>query len=155
MNIFLRGDRAVPMIIAKRFVSREPKINKTRKFVGCKQGLGTLVYMAIELVQECFWDEEQEIEDEGESRVINYAIDIMDTPGQSAPELVVTKLEGESHPGCGIYCHVISPIRPDGMEDDGVLRTHAPTQEESVARMVQPKKRRPGSEEPLPPPERL
>jgi len=143
MEIFLRGDRAVPMIIAKRFVSKEPKVNKTRKFVGLKQGLGTLIYKGIELFQECFWDEEQEVEDAGESRVINYAIDVVDAPGQGAPELIVTRLDGESHPGCGIYCHVISPA-PEGMvEDDDVLRPRPPEQEESGARMVQPKQRRP------------
>lgn len=143
MQIFLRGDRAVPMIIAKRFVSKEPKINQRRKFVGFKQGFGTLVYKAIEMVQECFWDEEQEVEDAGESKVINYAIDVIDTPGQGAPELVVTRLEGEAIPGCGVYCHMISPVPSDGMEDDGVIRPHAPTQEESGARLVQPKRKRP------------
>lgn len=142
MQIHLRGDRAVPMIIAKRFVSKEPKINQRRRFVGFKQGLGTLVYKAIETIQECFWDEEQEVEDAGESKVINYAIDVIDTPGQSAPELIVTRLEGEAHPGCGVYCHIISPVPHNDM-DDGVIRPHPPGQEESGARMVQPKMKRP------------
>lgn len=142
MQVFLRGDRAVPMIIAKRFVKKEPKINKQRRFVGFRQGFGTLVYKAIELVQECFWDEEQEVEDPGETKVINYAIDVVDDPGQGAPELVVTKLDGEAAPGCAIYCHMISPDPYAGQEDD-VYRVHEPEQEESNARLVQPKQKRP------------
>jgi hypothetical protein len=150
VNIFLRGDRAVPMIIAKRFVKTEPKITKTRKFVGFKQGLGTLIYKTIELVQDCFWDVEQDVEDAGESDVVHYAIDVMDDPGAGAPELVVTKLHGKARPGCGVYCEVISPhpVDPEGGED---LHPYAPKPSESGARMIQPKKRRPV---PLPPPER-
>jgi len=143
MNIFLRGNQAVPMIIAKRYVKTEPKITKTRKFVGFKQGIGTLIYKSIELLQECFWDIQQEIEDKGESEVVHYAIDISDDPGAGAPELVVTKLVGNARPGCGVYCEVISPHPVEGMdvlEDEG---PRPPTQEESKACLVQPKMRRP------------
>ena len=139
MNIFLRGDRSVPMIIAKRLVSKEPKINKTRRFVGFKQGFGSLLYKSIELVQECFWDEEQEVEDMGESEVIQYAVDILDDPGQGAPELIVTKLHGKSRPGCGVYCEVITPIT----NTDADSHPQTPTQKESKARVVQPKQKRP------------
>lgn len=146
MNIFMRGDQAVPIIIAKRLVKRDPKISKTRKFVGIKQGLGTLVDKTIDVILECFWDVEQNIEDAGEFDMVHYAIDISDDPGAGAPELVVTKLVGKGRPGCGIYCEVISPVL-ESVEE----QPHTPTQEESVARMVMPKRRRPG---PLPPPMR-
>jgi len=151
MNIFLRGDRAVPMIIAKRFVTREPKIVKRRKFVGFKQGLGTLVYKAIDLIQECFWDVEQDVEDMGETDIVHYAIDVVDTPGQGAPELVVTKLHGEARPGCGVYCEVISPHPLEPASDD--THPYAPRPNESGAKLVQPKRKRPDG--PLPPPERI
>lgn len=140
MNIFLRGNQSVPMIIAKRLVSKEPKINKTRHFVGFKQGMGTLLYKSIELIQECFWDEQQDVEDTGESEVIHYAIDVLDDPGQGAPELIVTKLDGNARPGCGVYCEVISPA-PNANAD---TQPSVPTQKESKARLIQPKTPRPG-----------
>jgi len=143
MDIYLRGDQAVPMIIAKRYVKTEPKVTKHRRFVGFKQGIGTLLYKSIELFQECFWDIQQEVEDKGESEVVHYVIDISDDPGAGAPELVVTKLVGNARPGCGVYCEVISPHPVEGMdvtEDEG---PRPPTQAESHARAVQPKAQRP------------
>jgi hypothetical protein len=133
------------MIIAKRYVKTEPKITKTRKFVGFKQGFGTLVYKSIELLQECFWDIAQDVEDPGESEIVHYVIDVTDEPGAGAPELVVTKLHGKARPGCGVYCEVISPNPVDGMDamEEINEEPHAPTQEESGARLVQPKRRRP------------
>lgn len=143
MNIFMRGDQAVPIIIAKRLVKTEPKVEKKRKFVGFKQGFGTLVYKAIDTVLDCFWDMEQNVIDEGESEVIHYAIDVSDDPGAGQPELTITKLAGKARPGCGVYCEVISPI----INTDMPLtqeEPRPPTQEESKAKLVQPKMRRPG-----------
>jgi len=154
MNIFLNGDHAVPMIIAKRFVKKEPKINKIRNFVGFKQGFGTLVYKTIELIQECFWNETQNVEDAGESEVIHYVIDVLDDPGSGGPELVVTKLHGKARPGCGIYCEVISP-NPDAGEPE-TQEAYKPEPEESGARLIQPKMKRPPrpARATLPPPSR-
>lgn len=143
MKVFLRGDKAVPIIIAKRHVKQEPKIVKKRRFVGIKRGIGTLVDKAIDLVLDCFWDTEQEVLDAGETDVVHYALDILDTAGQGQPELVVTKLHGRAHPGCGLYCEVISPTP---IENPGEpLDPYEPSAEESRARMVQPKRRRPNA----------
>lgn len=150
MQFFLHGKKAVPMIIAKRYVTEEPKVTQRREFVGFRQGFGTLVYKAIELVQECFWDEKQEVEDPGDYKIVNYIVDVVDDPGQGAPELVVRKLDGEATPGCGIYCHMIYPQEAPPEEED-VYRPYAPTEEQSRARMVQPKRKRPDN--PLPPPQ--
>lgn len=143
MQFWLHGNRAVPMIIAKRYVTEEPKVNSTRRFVGFRQGFGTLVYKAIELVQECFWDQEQEVENPGEFNVVNYAIDVVDDPGQGKPELVVTRLDGEATPGCGVYCHMIYP--QEAPPEEEVYRPYAPTEDESQAKLVQPKRKRPGA----------
>ena len=153
MGSFLRGDRAVPLLISKCYVSEEPKISSTRKFVGFKQGFGTLVYKAIELVQECFWNEEQVVENEGSIEVVNYAIDIRDDPGQGTPELVVTRLHGQARPAAGFFCQLTYPRAAEPEEDD--LNPYTPKSDEGSARLVQPKKRRPGSKDPLPPPGRL
>lgn len=142
MGSFLRGNQAVPLLISKCFVQEEPKINKTRKFVGFKQGFGTLLYKSIELIQDCFWDEEQEVEDEGSIDVVNYAIDIVDDPGQGSPELVVTKLHGRARPAAGFFCQLTYP-RVAAPEED--LHPYAPKPSESKARMVQPKQKRPGT----------
>jgi len=149
MGSFLKGDRAVPLLISKCFVREEPKITKTRKFVGFKQGFGTMVYKAIELVQDCFWHEEQEVEDEGSIDVINYAIDIIDDPGQGQPELVVTKLHGRARPAAGFFCQLTYPRAVPEEEDQ---HPYAPQSSESGAKLVQPKKRRPDAGGPLPPP---
>ena len=143
MQFWLQGNRAVPMIIAKRYVTEEPKVTQRREFVGFRQGFGTLVYKAIELVQECFWDQKQEVESAGEFKVINYAIDVVDDPGQGKPELIVTRLDGEATPGCGVYCHMIYPQQAPPDEEE-VLHPYAPKTEESGARLVQPKRKRPG-----------
>jgi hypothetical protein len=142
MQFWLQGNRAVPMIIAKRYVTEEPKVTQRRRFVGFKQGFGTLVYRAIELVQECFWDQEQEVESPGESHVINYAIDVVDNPGQGAPELVVTRLDGEGIPGCGVYCNMIYPSEAPPEENQD-LHPYAPQGTDSAAKLVQPKRKRP------------
>jgi len=143
MNIFMRGDQAVPIIIAKRRVKTEPKIEKKRKFVGFKQGFGTLVYKAIDTILDCFWDMEQNIIDEGESEVVHYAIDVADDLGQGHPELTITKLVGKARPGCGVYCEVISPTI--NLDDHPMepLAPRPPKQKESSAKMVQPKMKRP------------
>ncbi len=141
MNIFMRGDQAVPIIIAKRRVKTEPKIEKRRKFVGFKQGFGTLLYKAIDTVLDCFWDMEQTVIDAGESDVVHYAIDVSDDPGAGRPELVVTRLVGKARPGCGVYCEVISPATNDEAMEP--FEPRPPEQEESHAKMVQPKLKRP------------
>ncbi|MGE3483712.1 MAG: hypothetical protein AB7L09_03150 [Nitrospira sp.] len=143
MQFYLQGNRAVPMIIAKRYVTEEPKVTSRRRFVGFRQGLGTLAYKAIELIQECFWDEEQEVENPGEFKVINYAIDVVDDPGQGKPELIVTRLDGEATPGCGVYCHMIYPSEAPS-EDVEDLHPYAPKGGDSGAKLVQPKRKRPG-----------
>lgn len=145
MNVFMKGDQAVPIILAKRKVKTEPKILKKRRFVGFKQGFGTLLYKAIDGILDCFWDVEQEVLDAGESEIVHYAIDVSDDPGAGAPELVVTKLVGRARPGCGFYCEVISPV----INTDAGEMPHTPAQEESVAKMVMPKKKRPSSPRPL------
>jgi hypothetical protein len=142
MNIFMRGDQAVPIIIAKRRVKSEPKVEKKRRFVGLKQGFGTLIYRAIDTVLDCFWDMEQNIIDAGESDVVHYAIDVCDDQGAGGPELIVTKLAGKARPGCGVYCEVISPTINEEMVPP--MDPRPPEQEESRAKMVQPKARRPG-----------
>jgi hypothetical protein len=142
MNVFMRGDQAVPIIVAKRRVTKEPKIVKRRRFVGFKQGLGTLLYKAIDGILDCFWDIEQDVLDAGESEIIHYAIDVSDDPGAGSPELVVTKLVGKARPGCGFYCEVISPCVNNDSPTD---QPRAPSQKESVAKLIQPKRKRPGS----------
>jgi len=140
MNIFMRGDQAVPIIIAKRQVKKEPRIVKKRRFVGFRQGIGTLLDKSIDLILDAFWDTEQEVLDAGESSVVHYAIDVMDDPGAGAPELVVTKLVGKARPGCGVYCEVISPVIN---EESSTTGPRTPTQKESKAKLVTPKRKRP------------
>jgi len=138
MNIFMREDHSVPFLFAYRTVHKEPKIERKRRFVGLKAGLLALRDKAIDLVLESFWTTEQEVLDAGKSEVVNYAVEISDTPGASGPELVVTRLDGSAKPGCGIYCEIVKfekPVAPAG--------AIPPTQPESKAKLVSPRMPRP------------
>lgn len=145
MNVFLKGNQAVPIIIAKRTVREEPQIVRKRQFVGLKRGFGTLLDKAIDLVMECFWDSKEELITPGSSDLTHYIIDVRDDPGSSGPELVVTKLDGRAHPGCGIYCEVISPAPASSAEDGS--RPPSPD-EKSGAKLIQPKIKRPNQPQP-------
>lgn len=141
MNIFMRGENAVPIVIAKHTVRQEPKIVKKRRFVGFRAGLAALAERAIDTVLDCFWETEREVIDRGQSDVIHYAIDVNDDPGAEAPELVVTRLDGKARPGAGIYCEVISVA---GLRDQDEVQP-PPDDGVSKAKLVQPRKRRPGA----------
>lgn len=140
MNIFMRGENAVPLIIAKHTVHQEPKIVKTRKFVGFRAGLASLAEKAIDTILDAFWITESEVTEKGESEVVHYAVDVNDDPGADGPELVVTKLDGRARPGCGIYCEVISV---NGLREQQAQEAAPPTDAESKAKLVQPRLKRP------------
>lgn len=140
MNIFMRGENAVPIIVAKHIVKQEPKIEKRRRFVGFRAGLASLAEKAIDAVLEHFWVTESEVIEKGESDVVQYAIDVNDDPGADGPELIVTKLDGRARPGCGIYCEVISV---SGLREKQASQPAPPTDSESKAKLVQPRVRRP------------
>lgn len=108
MHVRMRGEQAVPIMIAHRTVSEPPKVKRTRSFVGIKQGLSNLLSQAVGLIHESFWEVEEEVLDAGKSSVTNYAIQVNDPPGAGEPELVVTRLDGEARPGCGAYFEVIN-----------------------------------------------
>lgn len=134
----MKGDHAVPILIDHTTVYKEPKVTRKRRFVGLKTGLKALAAKAIDVVLESFWETEQEVLDKGESETTHYAIEISDPPGQGAPELVVTKLEGKGRPGCGLYFNI---IRTEKDQDQDAPAP--PTQPESKAKLVQPKAARP------------
>lgn len=128
MNIHMRGENAVPIIIAHRTVTREPTINRTRKFVGVRAGLKSLAARLLEVVHETFWEVENEVVDGGQSDVIHYAIQISDPPGADSPEIVVSRLEG-GRPGCGAYFEVINILKQEE-------KIQPPKQPESKAKAV-------------------
>lgn len=138
MNVRMRGEEAVPIIIAHRTVTQEPKVNRRWKYVGIKAGLKALAGKVVELVHESFWEPETEVLEAGQSSVVNYALQIVDTPGADQPELVVTRLEGQAKPGCGFYCEVINVAHPEPS-------MQAPTHPESKAKAVGTRPKRGGS----------
>jgi len=137
MNLFMKGDHSVPFLFAYRTVHQEPKVKKHSRFVGWKAGFAALTEKVVEVVLDSFWVTEQEVVDAGKSEVTNYAVEISDQPGASGPELVVTRLDGKSRPGCGIYCEIIK------VEKTIAPTASPPTQPESKAKLVSPKMQRP------------
>lgn len=129
MDVKLRGEQAVPILISHTKVEREPKIKRTRQFVGLKQGLQNLLGSAVALVHESFWEIVPEVLDAGEMRSTHYAVQVSDDPGAGSPELVVTRLDGQGRPGCGAHFEVVTVERPEDQLSE-------PTQPESSAKAV-------------------
>lgn len=118
MDITMRGENAVPIVITHRTVKRAPQILRTKKFIGILEGLKTLVVKAIEVVEDSFWTEEREIKDMGESRVVHYALDIEnDGTDSDSVHLVATRLDGNSRPACGAHFEVVRVDEPEKPDD--------------------------------------
>lgn len=118
----MNSNEAVPIIITHRTVTRMPKVNVKKRFVGIKDGLLNLAIKAIELVQENFWVEESDVEDKGESRVVHYAIDVEDDSMEPEKALLIaTKLHGNDRPGCGAHFEVVKVLDEKPI-DDSVIR---------------------------------
>lgn len=108
INVRMRGENTVPIIIGHRTVTKEPKITRHWRFVGFKEGFKALAAKVIEVIHESFWEPQNEVLEAGQSTIVNYAIQVVDEPGAAQPELVVTRLDGKARPGCGFYCEVIN-----------------------------------------------
>jgi hypothetical protein len=137
MNLMMKGDHAVPILVDHTTVYKEPQIKRTRKFVGLREGLKALAAKAVDVVLDSFWETEQEILDAGRHESTGYAIEILDTPGQEVPELIVTRLDGKGRPGCGIYLNIIKAEKEDPKAPA------PPIQPESKAKLVSAKAPRP------------
>lgn len=143
MNIFMRGDHAVPILIDHTTVYQEPKITRRRRFIGLQAGLKILAAKAIDAVLDSFWETEQEVLDAGKQETVHYAIEVRDEPGAGQPELVVSRLDGQGRPGCGLYFNIIKA------EKSAAPQATPPSQAESKAKLVNPKTPRPnGSQAP-------
>lgn len=129
MDVKLRGEQAVPILISHTRVEREPTIKRTRQFVGFKQGVRNLLGAAASLLHESFWQIVPEVLDAGDVRSTHYAVQISDDPGSPGPELVVTRLDGQARPGCGAHFEVINVAKPTEQMTE-------PTQPESKAKVV-------------------
>ena len=139
LNVHMRGEHAVPIIVAHRTVTREPQIQRSRRFVGLRVGLKALAAKAMDILHEAFWEVENEVLDAGQSTVVLYAIQINDPPGAEEPELLVSRLDGASRPGAGAYFEVINVNRDEEPE------MVPPTQPESKAKAVGVRPKRPGA----------
>jgi len=138
MNIRMRGENAVPIMIAHVNVTKEPQVQRTRRFVGLRAGLRSLALKAIEAIHESFWEVETEILEAGEHDTVYYGIQVLDDPGAEGPELHVSRLDPKMRPGAGAYVEVINLI--ESKEEEMT----PPTQPESRARAVGKRPRRPG-----------
>jgi len=138
VNVRIRGEDGVPIIIGHRTVTKDPKIQRKRKFVGFKAGLTNLALRAIDNVLDSFWEPTHEVLEAGESSIVRYAIQVKDEPGTDNPELVVTRLDGRAVPAtCAYYELVTKTPEPEKPS------VHPPTQPESKAKLVQDRPQRP------------
>lgn len=125
MNVAMRGENAVPIVITHRTVTKAPEIERRKRFVGFFEGFKTLVVRAIEIVEESFWEEEREVKDLGESSVVHYAVDIFhETDGVNTfpAHLRVTQLPGTTRPACGAHFEVIKVAETNKVRSDEIIR---------------------------------
>ena len=107
-EVTIREGEAVPFVITKTVLAREPRLNRTSKFVGVRSGLVRLAYglatKAIEAVEEAFFDKEMQIDDGGVIKQQHYAVYVDDTG--YGPALNVAEVDWK--PGCGAHYEIVS-----------------------------------------------
>ena len=106
----------VPIVFSYRRVTKRPKIERTRRFVGLKRVFGTLVHRAIEWVEELAYEVQDEVMDAGREEAVHWALQVDDPWGPSAQsQLIVTRMP--DRPACGANFEIIRIEEPQSQPD--------------------------------------
>jgi hypothetical protein len=107
-EVTIREGEAVPFVITKTVLAREPKLKRTSKFIGVGAGLVRLAYglatKAIEIAEDAFFEKEMQVDDGGVIKQQHYAVFIDETG--YGPTLGVAPVEWK--PGCGAHYEIVS-----------------------------------------------
>ena len=95
----------VPFVVSYKKVSRRPKIKTKRRFVGFRGAIRNVVGKITSQIDEVFFTYEQEIEEQGITKVVHWAIDVNDPWGvNERAGIVATRLP--EIPPCGTHYEI-------------------------------------------------
>jgi hypothetical protein len=106
-SVTIKENEAVPFVITKTTLKREPKLRRKSTFIGVRAGLTRLAYAlatkAIEIAEEAFFDKEMEVDDGGVLAQKHYAV-FVNEDGYG-PTLTVEEVPWK--PACGAHYEII------------------------------------------------
>lgn len=118
MTNIVRGGH-VPIIFSYRRVTKRPEIKRTKRFIGWKRIVGTLLHRALEWVEELAYSEGSEVMEAGREESVHWALQVDDPWGPNdTSQLVVTRVP--EHFKGGMNFEMIKIEEP--REDDDVVR---------------------------------
>lgn len=126
----------VPIVFTYRRVTKRPEIRRTKSFIGWKRVVGTLLYRAIEWVEELAYVSEITEISPGREQAVHWALQVEDPwSGDMQSNLVVTRMP--DRPACGANFEIIRIEEPDAVPEDGSpMRARRPANfEEARGRM--------------------
>ncbi len=103
----IRGG-SVPITISYRRVTKRPKIERKRAFVGLTNVIRNLAIKAIEMVEDLAYETVSEELDAGESQVVHWALNVEDPWGPSNTARMVAYRTGEDRPPAGASFEIIT-----------------------------------------------
>ena len=132
-EVTIREGEAVPFVITKTVLAREPKLKRTSRFVGVGAGLIRLAYglatKAIEIAEDAFFEKEMQVDDGGVIKQQHYAVFIDETG--YGPTLGVAPVDWK--PGCGAHYEIVSVQSKDApVPTASHPPRHAPEQTEAT-----------------------
>lgn len=96
---------SVPFVVSYKKVSRRPKVRTKRKFVGIRGVFKNVVGKVTNQIDEIFFTYEQEIMEQGVTKVVHWAIDVNDPWGvNERAGVVCTRLP--EIPPCGTHYEI-------------------------------------------------
>lgn len=96
---------SVPFVVSYKKVSRRPKVKTKRKFVGIRGVVRNVVGKITNEIDEIFFTYEQEIMEQGVTKVVHWAIDVNEPWGvNDRTGVVATRLP--EIPPCGTHYEI-------------------------------------------------
>jgi hypothetical protein len=129
---------SVPFVVSYKKVSRRPKVKTKRRFVGIRGVFKNVVGKITSEIDEIFFTYEQEIMEQGVTKVVHWAIDVNDPWGvNERAGIVATRLP--EIPPCGTHYEItmLDPsmeIPTEPQQVNGAVR-RPPNHEEALKRM--------------------
>ena len=103
---YIDSKTAVPIVFTNTVVKRRPKAKKQRKFLGVRRGIAQLALKtgiwAIEALEQCFFEEVDEVEDQGEVESEHFAL-VVNNEGEPSLDLI----QVEHKPACAQHYEMV------------------------------------------------
>lgn len=129
---------SVPFVVSYKKVSRRPKVKVKRKFVGIRGIFKNIVGKIGAEIDEIFFTYEQEIMEQGVTKVVHWAVDVNDPWGVNERSGVVCTRLPEIPP-CGTHYEITmldpSLEEPVRRPNNGTAARRPPNHEEVAQKM--------------------